>query len=267
MVRKICCIFMAIIVIGMCGCVIKIEKTDETETGSSENTSKVVNTEKKKYELNERQIEILESVGLPGNYTELTISQKRAIKEIEELLEVLESKYNIGFKYDGYVAASPIEYASLDAYAENNSFDLVTITKIVKEGEVTYKDNYMAVCVRDYYEEYIRDYFVKALDTENIKVHSSIGDTLIDEVPKQYEELDGKVGSSNIIFIDGNSCSDEQLGQVLSGFKEWIEEHNLMSFNQIIRLKEDYFGEVNRYNYGDYLSDDYYISRDDCNSD
>lgn len=267
MVRKICCIFMAIIVIGMCGCVIKIEKTDETETDSSEKTSKVVNTEKKKYELNERQIEILESVGLPGNYTELTISQKRAIKEIEELLEVLESKYNIGFKYDGYVAASPIEYASLDAYAENNSFDLVTITKIVKEGEVTYEDNYMAVCVRDGYEEYIRDYFVKQLNTENIKVYSNIGETMLDEVPEKYEELDGKVGASNMIFIDGNSCSDEQLSQVLSGFKEWIEEHNLWSLNQIIRLKGSYFRIVNRYNFIDYLSDDYYISRDDCNSD
>lgn len=244
-----------------------IKKVSESDTNNSENTSKVVNTEKKKYELNERQIEILESVGLPGNYTELTISQKHAIKEIEELLEVLESKYNIGFKYDGYVAASPIEYASLDAYAENNSLDLVTITKIVKEGEVTYKDNYMAVCIRDDYEEYIRDYFVKALDTENIKVNSSIGDTLIDEVPKQYEDLDGKVGSSNIIFINCNNCSDEQLSQVMSGFKEWIREHNLPSSNQIIRLKEDYFWEVNRYNYLDYLSKEYYISRDDCNSD
>lgn len=244
-----------------------IKKVSESDTNNSENTIKVVNTEKKKYELNERQIEILESVGLPGNYTELTISQKHAIKEIEELLEVLESKYNIGFKYDGYVAASPIEYASLDAYAENNSLDLVTITKIVKEGEVTYKDNYMAVCIRDDYEEYIRDYFVKALDTENIKVNSSIGDTLIDEVPKQYEELDGKVGSSNIIFINCNNCSDEQLSQVMSGFKEWIREHNLPSLNQIIRLKEDYFWEVNRYNYLDYLSKEYYISRDDCNID
>lgn len=257
---------MAIIVIGVSGCM-TIKKVSESDTNNSENTIKVVNTEKKKYELNERQIEILESVGLPGNYTELTISQKHAIKEIEELLEVLESKYNIGFKYDGYVAASPIEYASLDAYAENNSLDLVTITKIVKEGEVTYKDNYMAVCIRDDYEEYIRDYFVKALDTENIKVNSSIGDTLIDEVPKQYEELDGKVGSSNIIFINCNNCSDEQLSQVMSGFKEWIREHNLPSLNQIIRLKEDYFWEVNRYNYLDYLSKEYYISRDDCNID
>lgn len=71
MVRKICCIFMAIIVIGMCGCVIKIEKTDETETAPSENTSKVVST-KKEYELNERQIEILESEGLPGIIASLT---------------------------------------------------------------------------------------------------------------------------------------------------------------------------------------------------
>lgn len=77
----------------------------------------------------------------------------------------------------------------------------------------------------------------------------------------------GKVGSSNIIFIDGNSCSDEQLSQVLAGFKEWIKKHNFLSSNQVIRLKEDYFWEVNRYNYRDYLSDDYYISRDDCNVD
>lgn len=40
----------------------------------------------------------------------------------------------------------------------------------------------------------------------------------------------GKVGSSNIIFIDGNSCSDEQLSQVLAGFKEWIKKHNFFEF-------------------------------------
>lgn len=251
----------------MSGCIITIEKVGETDKNNSENTSKVESTEKKKYELNERQIEILESEGLPGNYSELNSTQKKAIKEIEELLVVLENKYNIKFIYKSFGAASPTDYATLYAYAENNSVDVVSITRVVKGGKVAYEDNYMAVCVRDDYEEYVRDYFVKLLDTEKVKVCSHITDTMIDEVPKQYKDLDGKVGSSNIIFIDGNSCSEEQLSQVLSGFKQWIKEHNFSSSNQVIRLKEDYFGEVNRYNYRDYLSDDYYISRDDCNID
>lgn len=74
----------------------------------------------------------MKSEGLPEDYTELNIIQKRAIKEIEELLEVLEEKYNIGFVYKGYIAQSQIEYATLYAYAENNSVDVITITKIVK---------------------------------------------------------------------------------------------------------------------------------------
>lgn len=83
----------------MSGCIITIEKVGETDKNNSENTSKVESTEKKKYELNERQIEILESEGLPGNYSELNSTQKKAIKEIEELLVVLENKYNIKFIY------------------------------------------------------------------------------------------------------------------------------------------------------------------------
>lgn len=265
MIRKVICLFIVIIGIGVCGCVMTIEKSSDTENvKKSENTSKSESTEKKKYELNERQIEILKSEGLPEDYTELTIIQKRAIKEIEELLEVLEEKYNIGFVYKGYIAQSQIEYATLYAYAENNSVDVVTISKIVDGGEITYEDDYMSVCVRDFYEKYIGDYFMNILNTDDVKVYSYITETTIDDVPKQYGELDGKVSSSNMIFIDSRSCSDEQLSQLLSDFKEWINEHNLESANQIIRLKEECFEEINRYNYTDFLSDEYYTSRDDC---
>ena len=46
MIRKIWCIFIVIIVIGVCGCSITIKKVSKSETNNSENTSKVVSTEK-----------------------------------------------------------------------------------------------------------------------------------------------------------------------------------------------------------------------------
>lgn len=46
MIRKVMCLFMIIIVTGVCGCVVTIEKTGNTEK-ETENTSKSESAEKK----------------------------------------------------------------------------------------------------------------------------------------------------------------------------------------------------------------------------
>ncbi len=66
--------------------------------------------------LNERQKSILEKKGLSTEYEDLTYSQQQAIVSIEELLQVLETKYGEEFSYDSYREKSILENEYLIAY-------------------------------------------------------------------------------------------------------------------------------------------------------
>lgn len=89
------CIFLLLIVMGVCGCT-------NNSTDATEGTT--VNTQLNEGEiiLNGRQKEILTSKGLPTDYEELTYTQKQAIVAIEEMLSTVEAKYGISLEFISY---------------------------------------------------------------------------------------------------------------------------------------------------------------------
>ncbi|MGO4988532.1 hypothetical protein ACTQ46_09795 [Gallicola sp. Sow4_E12] len=101
-------------------------------------------------ELTERQISILEQENLPVDYEKLSVSQKKSIMEIEELLLYLEDKYDVSFSYVAYYTATVLEPEDLSARPENgDKGDIVTvIRKYSDEGDVSISDNYPSIAAK-----------------------------------------------------------------------------------------------------------------------
>ena len=101
-VKKIMIIGMVLIIgIGVCGCGMKKNNSNESKNITLKSKPELV--------LNERQKEILEEVGLPTDAEKLDSSQQEAIIAIDEMLTAVEKKYNRSFSYSGYVEQGPLE--------------------------------------------------------------------------------------------------------------------------------------------------------------
>lgn len=92
-----------------------------------------------KITLNERQKSILAEKELPTDYEELNITQKAAIVAIEEMLEAIETKYDMEFCYAGYIEASVLEPETLIAYPAGGTASIDSFSVIrSSDGTVTY---------------------------------------------------------------------------------------------------------------------------------
>ena len=66
-------------------------------------------------ELTQRQKELLEEMGLPADYGELTDTQKNAVTSVEALITYLEDKYHEKFCDLSYAEAGRLEEERLEA--------------------------------------------------------------------------------------------------------------------------------------------------------
>lgn len=210
--------------------------------------------------LNERQKSILAEQGLATNYDGLTASQQEAIVAIEEMLQYAENKYDMNFSYAGYVTESSLEKEHMRAYpaSGDKAVDCFTITK-TSDG---YTDDYISVAANQNFCIYVCD-GVKGLSYGiDVKVFAEITSTSLKEIPSVGDAFDGNIEGSLWIFIDETSLSGDKWSDFVAEFKEWMEGHSLYGVVQMILLKENNIKYITRYNYVDYLSEEYYKSRE-----
>ena len=265
-VKKIMIIGMVlIIVIGVCGCGMKKNNSNESKNITLKNKSELV--------LNERQKEILEEVGLPTDAEKLDSSQQEAIIAIDEMLTAVEKKYNTSFSYAGYIAPGPLEHEELIAYpTEGSSGDTFSVTRIKKNGKYVYEDEYVNDVIEPIFEEYVLKYCEAELGVKNVKVYSMVTkikdeDSIITnikkgEIPLKEEDIDFNISGYSCIFVDGEKITEEVYDSFISNYKEWMTEHEIGHSSQFVLLRGGNIGNVDRYNHTDYLSTDYYLRRD-----
>lgn len=234
------------LMIGVCGCLMN-------HPNLSKNTKPEVS-------LSERQKRILAENGLPIEYDELRISQRSAIMAIEEMLCYVEEKYDTSFSYAGYIAASPLEKEHMLAFPTSGSKMSDTFT-ITKNGD-TYEDDYINVAINAEFTSYIYENVQSFAPDTEFKVFSKITKTSFLEVPASPPDFDGKVESSLLIFIDGSTFKEEDLGSFKAQFTGFMREHKLYGMAQMILLKEGQIAYPTKYNYADYLSEEHYVSRE-----
>ena len=265
-VKKIMIIGTVLIIgIGVCGCGMKKNSSDESKNITLKSKPELV--------LNERQKEILEEVGLPTDAEKLDSSQQEAIIAIDEMLTEIEKKYNTSFSYAGYIAPGPLEHEELIAYpTEGSSGDTFSVTRVKKNGKYVYEDEYVNDVIEPIFEEYILKYCEGELGVDNVKVYSMVTkikdeDSIITnikkgEIPLKEEDIDFNISGYSCIFVDGENITEEVYDSFISNYKEWMTEHEIGHSSQFILLKEGNIENIERYNHTDYLSTDYYLRRD-----
>lgn len=231
-----------------------------TSTGQ-DSTKMSRNIEESTDNLSERQQQILKEENLPTDYEKLTVSQKMAIASMEEMLQYAEKKYNESFLYAGYVFKSVVEEEHMIAYPENGDKeeDCFTITK-TDDG---YEDNYVAVKIQDDFIDYIYDNILSFSNDTPMRVYGTVLGADMEKLPDAISEVDGKVTSSLLVFLDGETFDAEDIQEFESDVASVLREHELYGQVQFILLNKGILTELSKYNYLDYLDKKYYMIRDD----
>ena len=265
-VKKIMIIGTVLIIgIGVCGCGMKKNSSDESKNITLKSKPELV--------LNERQKEILEEVGLPTDAEKLDSSQQEAIIAIDEMLTEIEKKYNTSFSYAGYIAPGPLEHEELIAYpTEGSSGDTFSVTRVKKNGKYVYEDEYVYGVVEPVFQEYILKYCEGELGVGNVKVYSMVTkikdeDSIIANiknglVPLKESDINFNISGYSCIFIDGGKVTEEAYDTFLTSYKNWTMGYELGDSAQFILLKEGNIENIERYNHTDYLTTEYYLRRD-----
>lgn len=249
MKRNVCfgiIVSLIIMMIGVCGCTMN-------NSDSPSNTESEVS-------LNQRQKDILAEQGLSTEYTELSASQQKAIVAIEDMLVYAEKKYDMSFSYAGYSTQSSLEKEHMRAFptSGDRETDSFTITKT----DSGYEDDYINVAANSIYVAYVCDGIKTILPDTEIKVFAEITKTSLVEVPTVDTDLNGKVESSLWVFIDGTTLGEHDINNFKTEFSEYLSEHQLYCMAQIILLKDGEIASLTKYNYSDYLSEEYYTVRE-----
>lgn len=202
-------------------------------------------------ELSQRQISILQRENLPADYEKLTDSQKKSIREIEELLLYLEDKYDVPFSYVAYYTATVLEPEDLSARPENGGkSDIVTVTrKYSDEGEVSISDNYPSIAAKVIYRPFINERMDEMIGSENHFIILGSGYNPSGKIPKVVEDLrkmDFSIGQN--IFIKESSL-DTTLQEFSMIFKNWLESEGIGGESRLFLLKEEDFVQINEENF------------------
>ncbi len=240
----------AVLIIGGSGCGVKNESS---ETKNPEPT------------LNEWQKDFLSEQKLPTEYEELNLTQRLSVAAIYEMIMYLEDKYGVTFEYTGYVRPQILENEYMTAIPKggNELTDTVTVTR---QDDGTLTDDYPNIVVRPYYEQMITDYVEDYFDSEDIRVFSKVTKTSLESFDNISEDkMKEKVIGSNIIFIDGNMCSEQDFNDFISDFGNWSKENKWWNLSDIILLnKNDSINNIKKNNYDNYMGKQQYNLRFNC---
>ena len=233
-----------IILIGVNGCSMKND----------------VQSNRNKVELNARQKAILETEGLATDYEKLSSSQQKSIIAIEELLNLVEKKYNKKFCYAGYISGGDMECETLIAYPEGGDKELDQF-KVERNEDGTFKDTYMNMYLRESYEEILKSFTKSVFSVNEIKIYSEVINTSLMKMPEEKDEYRGNIEGTSLIFLSDSEITDTDYVQGVQELEAVIKEEKLFGSYQIILIKSEFMQELTEFNYSDYLEPDDYKER------
>lgn len=240
----------------------------EAETGEIQgNTDQ--EDEQVSTELTQRQIDLLEEMGLPTDYDRLTDTQKNAITSIEALLTYLEDKYQEEFCYLSYAEAGALEEEHLEAYpAAGTPADVVTVYRTYEDGEYHYEDDYGNIGVKPLYESRVREFAAQSFPESGIKVFSDIRNSGQDTHGQSVTEENvlQTVSSVTYIFISESVCTKEQFRDFTEECAQWMESQCQGVAAQIcLRLTDAAQWElIDASGYEDKLREDIFTAEAEC---
>ncbi len=236
---------LAVSIISSCG------KNNESKTGHKWENSET---------LNEWQIDLLESQGLPTDIEQLSPTQKRSIQHIYEMITYLNEKYDEEFVYAGYVEPGLMDEETLYARSLSDKKKRTVTVKIDSDGDFT--DDYMGSSVADYCENLIGDYVRSYFDSDEIGYLMFVNTNRINSM-KDLEDGDfhWDIGVQNVFFLSNNDVCLEEIESFSHDYANWLFEHKIISNNQFNIVRNTDIKIISYSNYDTYYHEDYFVSR------
>ena len=203
--------------------------------------------------LNQRQIRILESHGLPTEYEELTTSQCSAIFAIEALLVQLETKYNEEFDYIRYTPGEGAVREHLVAYPVSAGREMeVILYRWAQNGQVQYEDTYNLAKAKPLYSAAVEQFAAEQLDPENYRLFLRFYGAK--ENADQGQVLKN-VSAKTYLFVNGAYVSQEQCEALGPVWENWLKENfgGLSCGVLVARIRDAEFRTLTQDTYSDML--------------
>lgn len=209
------------------------------------------------YQLNDRQKNLLDAMGLPDDFSKLDDSQKRSIQRIEHMLSYLEEKYGTEFIYSGYIEKGVNESETLYAYQKDLGSSYTVTVKAVSDYEFT--DNYSDASVAKYAENLINGFIEDYLNTDDYRYYARTNACHIEMSEIENADFQWKYGASNIIFIKMDEYDFDELEKFAVNYAEFLYEHQIDGSHRINVMQDwpDY--EVGLSNCADWYEEQEYI--------
>ena len=189
--------------------------------------------------LNEWQIDLLESQGLPTDIEQLSPTQKRSIQHIYEMITYLNEKYDEEFVYAGYVEPGLMDEETLYAYPKQYGAEggknTVEVT-LDENGDFT--DDYQGASVADYCEKLIGDYIKDYFKSDEIAYFMTSYDSNIESMEDvRNGNFNWKIGVTNVFFFSDKYFTAEDIEAFVPQFARWLYEHKIVSNNHLNIVK------------------------------
>lgn len=211
--------------------------------------------------LTKRQKEILKTHFSDKEFKDLTDEEKEKIICIEEMMQEMDKKYNVDFKYRHYMADSERKtetlIVSIDTEGKNKDYNSIIITRTKDGKNYKYDDTYLDTKLAELSDELFTEDLVKKLKIKDYFVKSRITETDLTKITTKTSDLKGKITGHYIIYLNADEISQTKLEQIKDKFETWMQTNEIYGFANIVVLKGESFKEVTADNYSKYLGKDY----------
>ena len=204
--------------------------------------------------LNEWQIDLLESQGLPTDIEQLTPSQKRSIQHIYEMITYLNEKYDEEFVYAGYVEPGVMDEETLYAYPKQfGSEGGKNTVEVTLDEKGNFTDTYSDMGVSSYLERLIGDYVRSYFDSDEIAYFMTVNDSNIESMEEvRNGNFNWNIGVKNVFFFSDKNVKSEDFEAFVPELAKWLYEHKIVANNKLNIVKNINIKELN------------YSNKDEC---
>ena len=187
--------------------------------------------------LNEWQIKLLESKGMPTGYDQLSPTQQNTIDRAWVMISHLNEKYGEEFVYVKYIPREQFQSETLVAYPRSTGSGDGKYLVTVKTKDDGFTDDYSDFSVTDLAEKLTNDFLTEKFGN-NYKYFISPLACNITKAEMKDGKFQWKYGAENSIFVLEELCPIDNIEMFTVEYAKFLYEHELSGSHRIQVLKE-----------------------------
>lgn len=222
--------------ICLCGCGVENPVSQptvsQTQVQPAANQTQAQSTGK----LNEWQVNLLETMGLPTDYDQLSATQQNTIERAWVMISYLNEKYGEEFVYVKYIPKEQFQSETLVAYPRSTGSGDGKYLVTVKTKDDGFTDDYSDFSVTDLAEKLTNDFLTEKFGN-NYKYFISPLACNITKAEMKDGKFQWKYGAENSIFVLEELCPIDNIEMFTVEYAKFLYEHELSGSHRIDVLK------------------------------